>query len=257
MPFFYYDSYYLILVVPAFLISLYAQVKVQGTFKKYATVYSSKGQTAAQITRQILDENRLSSVQIERVSGHLTDHFDPRSNVIRLSDAVYDSTSVASIGVAAHEAGHAVQHAVGYVPIRLRNAVLPVANIGSRLAMPIILIGLIMSFEPLVTVGIFLFSALVLFQLVTLPVEFNASRRAISTLRSGGTLDETELSVAKRVLSAAAMTYVAAALVSAMQLLRLVLLSNRRRDLLTSKVFGVNTVEGLVFCETQLRKKIR
>ncbi|MGN1060034.1 MAG: zinc metallopeptidase [Clostridia bacterium] len=230
MPFFYYDSYYLVLVVPALLIALFAQFKVKSTFSRYASVHSRRGKTAAQIARQILDENALSGVAVERVGGSLTDHYDPRANVIRLSDSVYDSTSVASIGVAAHEAGHAVQHAVGYMPIRLRNAVLPVANIGSALAMPIILIGLIMSLEPLVTAGILLFSALVLFQLITLPVEFNASRRAIKTLRADRVLDDGELSGAKKVLSAAAMTYVASTLVAVMQLLRLVLLSNRRRD---------------------------
>ncbi len=229
MPFFYYDSYYLILVLPALLIAMFAQFKVQSTFKKYASVMSRRGKTAAEITRQILNDNGLHHISIERVGGQLTDHFDPRTNVICLSDSVHDSTSVASIGVAAHEAGHAVQHAVGYVPIRLRNAVLPVANLGSRLALPIILVGLLMSFQPLVSAGILLFSALVLFQLVTLPVEFNASRRAISTLRANHTLDETELAGSKKVLTAAAMTYVASALVSAMQLLRLVLLSKRRR----------------------------
>lgn len=230
MPLFYYDSYYLILVIPALLIASFAQIKVQSTFKKYASVLSHRGKTAAQLCRQILDNNGLTGVDVQRVSGNLTDHFDPRSNVIRLSDSVYDSTSVASIGVAAHEAGHAIQHATGYLPIRLRNTVLPVANLGSRLAMPVILIGLLMSFEPLVSAGIILFSALVLFQLITLPVEFNASRRALLTLRDNHMLDETELSGSKKVLSAAAMTYVAAALVSAMQLLRLMLLSRNRRS---------------------------
>lgn len=230
MPYLYYDSYYLILVLPALLIAMLAQVKVKTTFRRYAAFYSSRGRTAAQVVRQILDDNALTSVQIEHVRGELTDHYDPRANVIRLSDSVYNSTSVASIGVAAHEAGHAVQHAVGYMPIRLRNAVLPVANIGSNLAMPIIVIGLLFSYQPLVSVGILLFSALVLFQLVTLPVEFNASRRALATLRNSHMLEGEELSGAKRVLTAAAMTYVSSALVSAMQLLRLVLLSNRRRD---------------------------
>jgi len=230
MPFFYYDSYYLMLVLPAILIAAFAQFKVSSAFKKYATVFSRRNKTAAEVARQILDENGLSQVTLERVSGHLTDHYDPRANVIRLSDSVYGSTSVASIGVAAHEAGHAVQHATGYVPIRLRNAVLPVANIGSRLAVPVILIGLVMSLEPLVSAGIILFSALVLFQLITLPVEFNASRRALRTLSERYILDNEELSGAKKVLSAAAMTYVSSALVSALQLLRLVLLSNCRRD---------------------------
>lgn len=229
MPYFYYDSHYLILVIPALLIATFAQIKVQSTFKKYATVMSRQNRTAAEVVRQILNQNNLHDVAIERVSGNLTDHYDPRTNVIRLSDSVYNSTSVASIGVAAHEAGHAVQHATGYAPIKLRNTVLPIANIGSSLAMPLIVLGLIMSISSLVSVGILLFSALVLFQLITLPVEFNASRRAIKTLESSYILDDEELSSAKKVLSAAAMTYVAAALVSAMQLLRLVLLSGNRK----------------------------
>lgn len=230
MPYLYYDSYYLVLVLPAILIAMAAQIMVKTTFRRYASVFSRRGQTAAQVARRILDDNGLQAVRLERVSGDLTDHYDPKANVIRLSDSVYNSASVASIGVAAHEAGHAVQHAVGYVPIKLRNAVLPVANIGSAAAMPIIVIGLLLSFEPLVSIGILLFSALVLFQLVTLPVEFNASRRALATLRDSHILEGKELSGARRVLSAAAMTYVAAVLVSAMQLLRLVLLTNRRRD---------------------------
>lgn len=230
MPYLYYDSYYLVLVLPAILIAMAAQIMVKTTFRRYASVFSRRGQTAAQVARRILDDNGLQAVRLERVSGDLTDHYDPKANVIRLSDSVYNSASVASIGVAAHEAGHAVQHAVGYVPIKLRNAVLPVANIGSAAAMPIIVIGLLLSFEPLVSIGILLFSALVLFQLITLPVEFNASRRALATLRDSHILDGKELSGARRVLSAAAMTYVAAVLVSAMQLLRLVLLTNRRRD---------------------------
>ncbi len=230
MPYLYYDSYYLVLVLPAILIAMAAQIMVKTTFRRYASVFSRRGQTAAQVARRILDDNGLQAVRLERVSGDLTDHYDPKANVIRLSDSVYNSASVASIGVAAHEAGHAVQHAVGYVPIKLRNAVLPVANIGSAAAMPIIVIGLLLSFEPLVSIGILLFSALVLFQLITLPVEFNASRRALATLRDSHILEGKELSGARRVLSAAAMTYVAAVLVSAMQLLRLVLLTNRRRD---------------------------
>ena len=230
MPYLYYDSYYLVLVLPAILIAMAAQIMVKTTFRRYASVFSRRGQTAAQVARRILDDNGLQAVRLERVSGDLTDHYDPKANVIRLSDSVYNSASVASIGVAAHEAGHAVQHAVGYVPIKLRNAVLPVANIGSAAAMPIIVIGLLLSFEPLVSIGILLFSALVLFQLITLPVEFNASRRALATLRDSRIRECKELSGARRVLSAAAMTYVAAVLVSAMHLLRLVLLTNRRRD---------------------------
>ena len=183
-----------------------------------------------EVVRQILDKNGLSHVRIERIAGELTDHFDPRAQVIRLSDSVYGDSSVASIGVAAHEAGHAVQHATGYVPIRLRNAVLPVANFGSRLSVPLILLGLILSMQSLVEIGILLFSFVLLFQLITLPVEFNASRRAIRTLDEGGILAGAELTGAKKVLGAAAMTYVAAALTTAMQLLRLVLLSRRRDD---------------------------
>jgi len=180
--------------------------------------------------QKILEGNGIYNVRIERVAGDLTDHYEPRSNVIRLSDSVYGNPSVASIGVAAHEAGHAVQYAKGYVPIKLRNMVLPVANIGSKLSLPLIIFGLILSMQPLVEFGILLFSFVLLFQLVTLPVEFNASRRAVNTLSSGGILQGEELRGAKKVLGAAAMTYVAAALTTAMQLLRLILISRRRND---------------------------
>ncbi|MBO5929796.1 MAG: zinc metallopeptidase [Clostridia bacterium] len=226
--FWYYASYYFIRVLPAILLSLFAQMKVQSTYKKYAEVLSSRGKTAAEITREILDKNGLTGVSVARVAGKLTDHYDPRSNVIRLSETVYGDISVASIGVAAQEAGPAVQHQVGYFPIRARNAVLPVANLGSSLAFPLILLGIILSMQPLVSFGILLLSFVLLFQLVTLPVEFNASRRAIETLRGSGILAEDELLGAKKVLGAAALTYVAAALTSAAQLLRLVLLSRRR-----------------------------
>lgn len=227
---FFYDNYYLILVVPAILISLFAQMKVSGTYKKYSNVFPKNAKTATEVTRAILDMNGLQNVRIESVSGSLSDHYDPRTNVIRLSDTVRNDVSVASIGVAAHEAGHAIQHAQGYMPIKLRNAILPVANIGSRLSIPLILLGIILSFEPLVTFGILAFSAVLLFQVVTLPVEFNASRRAILTLSQNNILDDKELKGAKRVLSAAALTYVAAVLVSLAQLLRLLLLNRNRRD---------------------------
>ncbi len=227
---FFYDYYYLILVVPAILISLYAQMKVTSTYKKYSQVLSQNAKTATQVTRMILDMNGLQSVKIESVSGKLSDHYDPRANVIRLSDSVRSDISVASIGVAAHEAGHAIQHAQGYTPIKLRNAILPVANIGSKLSIPLILLGIILSFEPLVTVGIVAFSAVLLFQVVTLPVEFNASRRALMTLSQNNILKGEELSGAKRVLSAAALTYVAAVLVSLAQLLRLLLINRNRRN---------------------------
>lgn len=225
---FFYDSYYLMLVVPAIIISLFAQMKVKSTYAKYSQVLSRSGRTAAEITRAILDMNGLQNVRIEQVSGSLSDHYDPRTNVIRLSDTVRSDVSVASIGVAAHEAGHAVQYAVGYGPIKARNAFLPVANIGSKLSLPLILLGIIMSFDPLVSIGILLFSFVLVFQLITLPVEFDASRRALKTLSDNGILQGEEVVGAKKVLSAAAMTYVAAALVSAMQLLRLVLINRRR-----------------------------
>ena len=226
--FFFYDYYYIILVIPAIIISMYAQFKVQSTYKKYSEVMSKKGLTAHDVTRKILDLSGLKNVKIEHIAGKLSDHYDPRTNVIRLSDSVYSDTSVASLGVAAHEAGHAIQHATGYFPIKLRNSVLPVANIGSRLSVPLIILGIILSFEPLISFGILLFSFVLLFQLITLPVEFNASRRALSILNDTNMLDESELIGSKKVLSAAAMTYVAAALVSATQLLRLLLISRNR-----------------------------
>ncbi len=227
---FFYDYYYFILVVPAILISLYAQMKVTGTYKKYAQVLSKSGKSATEVTRMILDKNGLQNVRIESVAGNLTDHYDPRANVIRLSDSVRGDLSVASIGVAAHEAGHAVQYAQGYTPIKLRNTILPLANFGSKLSIPLILFGILLSYEPLVTIGILAFSLVLLFQLVTLPVEFNASRRALATLSSYNILNDDELKGAKKVLSAAAMTYVAAVILSLAQILRLLLLNRRRRD---------------------------
>lgn len=224
----FYDSYYFVLVVPAIIISLFAQMKVKSTYKKYSQVLSQNGKNATEVTRMILDMNGLQNVSIESVSGSLSDHYDPRANVIRLSDTVRGDISVASIGVAAHEAGHAIQYAKGYTPIKLRNTILPAANLGSKLSIPLILLGIILSFEPLVTIGIFAFSLVLLFQLVTLPVEFNASRRAIATLSEHNILKGEELNGARRVLSAAALTYVSAVIVSAMQLLRLILINRRR-----------------------------
>ena len=190
-----------------------------------------RGMTGRDAARQILDRNGLYSVSIEHVAGELTDHFDPRANVIRLSDATYNSTSVAAIGVAAHEAGHAVQHAVGYVPIKVRNAFLPVANIGSGISMPLFIIGLILNMYQLALTGVIMFSAVLLFQILTLPVEFIASRRALAVLSSSGILSDTEVKQAGKVLKAAAMTYVAAVAATALQLLRLLLIvNNRRRD---------------------------
>lgn len=225
---FFYDSYYLILVVPAIIISLFAQMKVKSTYKKYSRVLSQNGKNAKEVTRMILDMNGLQNVSIESVPGSLSDHYDPRTNVIRLSDSVRGDMSVASIGVAAHEAGHAIQYAEGYTPIKLRNTILPAANLGSKLSIPLILLGIILSFEPLVTVGILAFSLVLFFQLVTLPVEFNASKRAIVTLSKHNILNGEELIGARRVLFAAALTYVSAVIVSAMQLLRLILINRRR-----------------------------
>lgn len=232
MPFFYYyDWTYWAVLLPAILIALFAQLKVSSTFNRYSKVASSRGYTGAQAAEAVLRAHGVNNVRIERVSGKLTDHYDPRSNVIRLSDGVYGSTSVAAMGVAAHEAGHAVQYAQGYGPIKLRSAIIPVCNVGSQLSMVLIIVGLLLYSQALLGVGILLFSLAVVFQLVTLPVEFNASRRAIETLERGWLLEGDELRGAKKVLGAAAMTYVAALLVSLAYLLRyLVLFSGRRRD---------------------------
>ena len=225
------DSYYLILVLPAILFSLWAQMKVKSTFAKYERVRSYAGYTGAQIARRILDENGLYDIRVERVSGSLTDHYDPRAGVVRLSDSVYNSVSVAAVGVAAHETGHAVQHATNYAPLGIRNTIIPMTNIGSQLSMPLILLGLLLNSSNLIFIGIAAFSMMTLFQLITLPVEFNASARAVRTLSSGGMMSDEELSGTKKVLTAAALTYVAALLVSAMQLLRLIILfGGRRRD---------------------------
>ena len=229
MPFFYYyDPYYWMILVPAMLIALLAQLKVSSTFNRYSRVASRRGFTGAQAAEEVLRAHGVYNVRIERVSGRLSDHYDPRSNVIRLSDTVYNSASVAAIGVAAHEAGHAVQYAVGYVPIRIRSAVIPISQFGSSLSMPVLLVGLLFNYGFLVQLGIVLFSTVALFQLVTLPVEFNASARALHTLESSYILESDEVRMAGKVLRAAALTYVAALLSSLAQLLRLILLFGRR-----------------------------
>lgn len=225
----FFDPTYII-ILPAILLAAFAQFNVKSTFQKFQQVYSKRGYTAAQVARDILDRNGLQSVRIERVNGNLTDHYDPRANVVRLSDSTYDSPSVAAIGVAAHEVGHAVQHATNYVPISIRNFILPITSIGSNLAMPLVIAGLIFSAQFLISIGIFLYAFMVLFQLVTLPVEFNASGRAMRTLEENGFLDSTELSQAKAVLKAAALTYVAALFSAILSLLRLLLLANRRNN---------------------------
>ena len=225
------DMYYIVLVLPCVLFAFWAQSQVNGTFNRYSRVMSRRGLTGAQAAQAVLRANGVSGVNIEYVAGKLTDHFDPRTNTIRLSASVYQSTSVASIGVAAHEAGHAVQYAVGYGPIKLRSALLPICNIGSQLSLILIVIGLLLYSQPLFGVGVLLFATAVVFQLVTLPVEFNASRRAIASLEGTHLLEDDELRGARKVLGAAAMTYVAALLVSLAQLLRFLLaFAGRRRD---------------------------
>ena len=236
MGYYYYgfDISYLIFVLPCLLLSLWASANVNSTFKKYANQLSLRGITGAEAAKRVLFANGITNVRIERVSGNLTDHYDPKTNVIRLSDSVYDSTSVAAIGVACHEAGHAVQYAQNYAPIKLRAAIVPITNIGSHLAMPLILIGLLLSFGEnisygFVYAGIACFSLSVVFQLVTLPVEFNASRRAMESIESCNILTEDEQKGARKTLTAAALTYVAATAVALAQVLRLLVLFGGRR----------------------------
>lgn len=216
------------LCIAALIFALICSANVNSTFNKYNRVSSRRGITAADVARRILDRNGLYYVQVQRISGNLTDNYNPRTNIVSLSDSVYDSTSLAAIGVAAHECGHAVQHAQGYIPIKIRTAIFPLAQLGSSAYFIVFILGLIFSFDPLVNAGIMLFMFVVLFQLVTLPVEFNASRRAMQTISSEGILEQDELYGARRTLTAAAMTYVASLLVSFTQLLRLLSYRNRR-----------------------------
>ena len=230
----YIDITYIVLVLPFVLIAMWASINVNSTFKRYSKQFSMRRITGAQAAQRVLSANGVTGVRIERVSGDLTDHYDPRTNVIRLSESVYDSTSTAAIGVACHEAGHAVQYAQSYGPIKLRAAIIPATNIGCHLALPLIILGLILSafsFHSywLVYAGIACFSLSLVFQLITLPVEFNASRRAIRAIEDGNILTEEETRGAKKVLRAAALTYVAAAAVALMQLLRLIMLFGGRR----------------------------
>lgn len=228
MPFYYYD-WTMILVIPGLLLGLYAQFKVKSTFDRYSRVRTRSGLTAEQATRMLLSRGGSANVTISRVNGSLTDHYDPRSNTLRLSDSVYGSDSVAAVGVAAHECGHALQEHDGYGLLKLRSALVPVVNIGSSLYLPIFMAGLLFSWEPLQTVGILCFGLTLLFSLVTLPVEINASKRALGML--DGVLEAEELQGAKAVLSAAALTYLASVISSALQLLRLILISrSRNRD---------------------------
>lgn len=232
MPYFYYygfDTTYLILIIPCLILSLWASARVNSTFRRYSKQLSARGITGAQAAQRVLSANGVSNVRIERISGNLTDHFDPKTNVIRLSDGVYDSTSTAAIGVACHEAGHAVQYAQEYAPIKLRAAIIPITNFGSKLAMPLILLGILLSAlisasYTLVYLGIACFGLSLVFQLITLPVEFNASRRALEAIRESNILSDNEIKGARKTLSAAALTYVAATAVSLAQLLRLLIL---------------------------------
>jgi Zn-dependent membrane protease YugP len=231
---FYFYQYYWIML-PAILLSFIAQSMVTSSFNKYKTVRNERNITGEKAARMILDKNGLSHIKVERVTGKLTDHYDPKDNVIRLSNEVYDNTSVAAVGIAAHEAGHAVQHSTAYIPVKVRNAILPVAQISSQAAVPLIIIGFIFSgFSFLIELGIILFSAAVVFQVITLPVEFNASSRAVQTIGDMDILSDSETKGAKKVLRAAALTYIAAALAAVLQLLRLILIygggSGRRRS---------------------------
>ena len=240
MPYYYYPTRYgyggsgLLLVLLCAIFAMWASWNVNSTFKKYAKQFSRRGLTGAQAAQRVLSANGVTGVRIERVGGSLTDHFDPKTNVIRLSDSVYDSASTAAIGVACHEAGHAVQYAHVYAPIRLRAAIIPVTNFGTKIAWPLMLLGVLLSsmsyaFYNLVYVGIACFSLSLVFQLITLPVEFNASRRAVRAIEEGGILYEDELVGAKKTLRAAALTYVAAAATSLVQLLRLIAIYGGRR----------------------------
>lgn len=234
MRFFYgFDWTYLVFIVPCIIITLFCQIKVQSTFSKYSKFRNSRNVTGAQAAEYVLRQNGVTGVRIEHVSGSMTDHFDPRTNVIRLSDTVYNSNSVAAVGVACHEAGHAVQHAEGYLPNKIRSIILPMAKIGSQLSWILILLGLVFTAKVgfvLLYIGIVLFSLSVLFTIATLPVEFNASKRALECIRESDLLYGDEYTGAKRTLHAAAMTYVASALTAIMQLLRLIVIARSRRD---------------------------
>lgn len=241
MPYFYVDPYYLLLVVPAMLFSLWASMRVKSAFRKYSQARNLRGMTGADAARAVLAANGVSGVRIERVSGELTDHYDPKANVIRLSESVYDTATPAAVGVAAHEAGHAVQYAVNYAPIKLRATIIPVTNIGSKLSVPLVMLGLLLMsfnrhsvmndfFYGIAVLGVLCFGLCVVFQLVTLPTEFNASRRALSAIEGNSLLTPAEQIGAKKVLSAAALTYVAALSVTLAQFIRLLSMVNRRRD---------------------------
>ena len=226
---FYWD-WTMIFVIPGLLLGLWAQMRVSSAFKKYSAVHAHNGMSAEEVARSMLNRSGCGEVSVRTVSGNLTDHYDPRNNTLRLSDGVYGSTSVAAIGVAAHECGHAMQQHEGYAPLKLRSALVPVVNLGSNLYFPIFLLGLLFSWEPLLYVGIACFALTLVFSLVTLPVEFNASGRALRVLEQQGYLSGEEMDGARAVLNAAAMTYVAAAISSLLQLVRLLIIARDRRN---------------------------
>lgn len=233
MGYYYWDPTYILVVIGA-VICMIASARVKGTFNKYSQLRSMSGMNGAQVAQRVLQAAGIYDVQLRHVSGSLTDHYDPRTKTVNLSDPVYNATSVAALGVAAHECGHAIQHAKSYAPLSIRSALVPIANFGSMLAWPVILIGLLFNTRSsglIIDIGILLFSAAVLFQLVTLPVEFDASRRALVMLRTQGILADDELRYTRRVLKSAALTYVASAAAAILQLLRIILITNgRRRD---------------------------
>jgi len=223
----FYDPTFL-LVIPALFLAMYAQAKVQGTYAKFSRIPASRGYSGAQLARYILDDQRMLGVEIEAIPGKLTDHYDPRSKKLRLSQGVYHGSSVAALGIVAHEVGHAIQDARSYWPLKIRNSVVPAANVGSGLAFPLFFIGLLANLPFLMDIGIIFFSLAVAFSVITLPVEFNASRRAIRILADGRYLSENEIPFAKKVLSAAALTYVAATAMAVLNLVRLVILRGAR-----------------------------
>lgn len=225
---YFWDGGFFVFVLPALLFAMYAQARVRGAYQRYSRVFSRRGITAAQLASLLLRHNGLHHIEVGVSPGQLTDHYDPRHKIVRLSEGVYHSSSLAALGIAAHEVGHALQHRDGYVPLQIRNSIVPVAQLGSTLAFPLFFVGLFMGLPFLVDVGIWLFLGAVLFQVVTLPVEFNASRRAISILREGNFLSSEELRPVREVLNAAALTYVAATAMAIAQLLRLLALANRR-----------------------------
>ena len=226
---YYFDPTYVLVIIGA-LICMAASANVNYTYRKYSTMGTRRGMPSQEVAAQMLREAGIADVRIEHISGNLTDHYDPRNKVLRLSDSVYGSSSVAAVGVAAHECGHAIQHKVGYVPIKVRNAIVPVVNLGSKLSWPVILLGVILSSFGMIKIGILLFALTLAFQVVTLPVEFNASGRALRVLKSRGILYDNELRGARNVLGAAAMTYVVSTFSTILQLLRLVLIFGRRSD---------------------------